>query len=108
MAVYIVQRGDTLSGIAQKLGISSTSGTFTADRLKLEKGNMVTDWTPAPEDTDTSISETAARNDTMAQKLGYADYNALVGSAALKTTLIDGGYLNTDLINANDIITKGL
>lgn len=32
-------------------------GTITISNFKMEKGNMATDWTPAPEDTANSVSE---------------------------------------------------
>lgn len=47
-AKYLVMRigyGQAVSGTTYKL------------RIKVEKGNKATDWTPAPEDTDSSISE---------------------------------------------------
>lgn len=33
-----------------------TGGSFTVSNFKVEVGNQTTDWTPAPEDTDTQIS----------------------------------------------------
>lgn len=36
---------------------SPVSGTVTISNLKLEMGNIPTDWTPAPEDVDSSISD---------------------------------------------------
>ena len=39
----------------------------------------------------------------MAQKLGFVDYNAFKNAAAARTTIINGGYINTQLIEANAI-----
>lgn len=36
---------------------SSVSATSTINKIKLEKGNKATDWTPAPEDVDADINE---------------------------------------------------
>ena len=36
---------------------STASSTNRIDKIKLEKGNIATDWTPAPEDTDAKISD---------------------------------------------------
>lgn len=38
-------------------GDIAASVTFRIKNVKLEKGNKATDWTPAPEDTESSISE---------------------------------------------------
>ena len=39
----------------------ASTGTFSM--MKLEKGNIATDWTPAPEDTDAKIDEKATSGD---------------------------------------------
>lgn len=75
----------------------------TDSRPKLEKGNKPTDWTPAPEDVDQSIATVQGNVDTLADSLGDLAYLDLVEKAKLGTTVIDGGYLVTDLIEANSI-----
>jgi len=42
-------------------------------------------------------------NDVFAQKLGFTDYAALRDNAQLGKTLINGGYINTELVNADSI-----
>lgn len=49
-----------------------------------------------------------ANNDDFAKKLGYADYDALVAAATLGNTIITGGYINTDLLEANSIIADNI
>lgn len=44
-----------------------------------------------------------ANNNTFAQKLGYTDYAAMVASASSGQTIINSGYINTNLIQANAI-----
>ena len=39
----------------------SVTADSTIDRIKVEKGNKPTDWTPAPEDVDSSISDSAGQ-----------------------------------------------
>lgn len=49
--------GNMVSGYLQLYARTDT--TIHVRRMKLEKGNKATDWTPAPEDVDTNISEAA-------------------------------------------------
>lgn len=58
----------------------------------------VTGYTPP--DVSGSIS---SNNDVFAQKLGYANYQAMVNAAASGQTVINGGYINTSLISAGAI-----
>nr|WP_241958579.1 phage tail spike protein [Staphylococcus haemolyticus] len=44
---------------------------YTISNIKIEKGNIVTDWTPAPEDVNSSISNASA--DTLAKANNYTD-----------------------------------
>lgn len=44
-----------------------------------------------------------ANNDVFAQKLGYANYQAMVTAASSGQTIINGGYVNTLLVQANSI-----
>lgn len=41
--------------------------------VKLEKGNVATDWTPAPEDVDSAVSTVSAKIDTIQQTLANSD-----------------------------------
>ena len=43
------------------------SGTVTVKNIKLEKGTKATDWTPAPEDTESSISTLTTQYSTLNQ-----------------------------------------
>lgn len=45
------------------------TGDLYFSHLKLEKGNRATDWTPAPEDTETAITETADQVRTYAESI---------------------------------------
>lgn len=62
--------------------------------------------------TDNAISEIGKVSEqdknTIAQKLGYSNYKALEDSAKRGETIIQGGMLNTKLINAELIITSAL
>lgn len=46
--------------------------------------------------------------DDMAKQLGYKNYEELETEAKKGKTIIEGGYINTDLIDANAIVTNGL
>ena len=58
---------------------------------------------------DTSIasidvsSDISANNDIFAQKLGYLNYASMVAAASTGQTIINGGYVNTSLLQANSI-----
>ena len=63
---------------------------------------------------DTSIAgidvsgDINANNDIFAQKLGYANYNAMVAAAASGQTIINGGYIGTGLVNANSLVADAI
>lgn len=48
---------------------SSVSSTSTITKIKLEKGNVATDWTPAPEDIEEDLSAVEKRVTSAEQKL---------------------------------------
>lgn len=74
------------------------TGKYRVRRIKVEKGNRATDWTPAPEDVDANITgSAAATKNNVATNLGYTDYADMVAKATQGKTIIDGGYINTDL-----------
>lgn len=52
---------------------------------------------------DTIVDNTANNNDLFAQRLGYMDYSDMVASAESGQTIINGGYLRGELIEANSI-----
>lgn len=53
--LYYTGKWKSANEIRFHLGWSSTVGTFYIRRIKFEKGNKATDWTPAPEDIESSI-----------------------------------------------------
>lgn len=72
-----------------------SDGTSMLGDVKLEKGTIATDWSPAPEDTDASIEyaksiATQTKNgfERLTQKTGY---NASTGEFAKVTTQINEG-----------------
>lgn len=55
-------------------GMSSTPGAwYQFKNIKLEKGNKATDWTPAPEDVDSSISDVGKKADNAQTKANSAN-----------------------------------
>ncbi len=47
-----------------------------------------------------------ANNNTLAQKLGYLSYADMVAAATAGQTIINGGYVNTSLLQANSIVAS--
>lgn len=52
--------------------------------------------------------DVSAAKEALAKNLGYSSYAAMVMSAAAGETIIDGGYIRTNLIDAEAIVTKAL
>lgn len=52
--------------------------------------------------------DVSAAKEALAKNLGYSSYAAMVMSAADGETLIDGGYIRSNLIDAEAIVTKTL
>ena len=52
---------------------STTAGQFEFRKLKLERGTIATDWTPAPEDTKQDFAQTNASMNTLRETLTNAD-----------------------------------
>ena len=61
---------------------------------------------------DTSIAgidvtqDISANNDIFAQKLGYLNYASMVAAASSGQTIINGGYVNTSLLQTNSIVAS--
>lgn len=66
--------------------------------------NKLKEYSDNAKDYAGQITETA--KDSMAQGLGYADYKALSDAAKAGNTIITGGKINTELIEATAIITS--
>ncbi|AGI35732.1 phage tail protein [Mannheimia haemolytica USDA-ARS-USMARC-185] len=54
-------------------GTYETTDWLAFHSVKLEKGNVATDWTPAPEDVDSAVSAVSAKIDTIQQTLANSD-----------------------------------
>lgn len=85
----------------------SISGSDIVFNGKVSFSN-VTGYTPPDISGEININ-----NDILAQKLGYANYAEMVVAATSGNTVIDSGYINTQLINtkginSNQINTTGL
>ena len=80
-------------------GIPS-SESFQIRNFQLEKGNKVTDWTPAPEDVDSSIGDVDDKATDAKNKTDSWSYSG-------KTT-IDGGAIEADTITAAQIVANSI
>nr|DAT27582.1 MAG TPA: Minor structural protein 4 [Caudoviricetes sp.] len=115
--------------------IQIAGGTVRVWNFKFEEGNKATDWTPAPEDvsqdatdkalaaqsnaisaasTDaTTKANTAESNakgysDILKNSLGSLAYENTVSLAKLGTTIIEGGYLKTALIDVENLTVRNV
>lgn len=97
--------------VANKLMLYNyTSGgnlTGSISKIKVETGNKATDWLPAPEDVQAAIdlAKTTANNavasyNALTLALSPMAYQDITQWAVNGKTLIQGGYINTDLIRA--------
>ncbi|WP_017258393.1 phage tail protein [Pedobacter arcticus] len=97
----------------------------TAVKIKLERGNKATDWTPAPEDVQTAIDTANALAQTAQnsynaltaslKSMAYQDVvelsklgSTLIEGGKIKTTLLDADYIRANVVNAGYINTLEL
>ena len=85
------------------VGIKATN--FTGDlyfkNLKLERGNKITDWSPAPEDSESYVHDAIQTNNTTVQE----QYMAAINAAADEINLIVQN-LQTTINDQNESITN--
>ena len=80
-------------------GWSSVNGSIYISHIKLEKGNKPTDWSPAPEDTDSNISALESR----ASKLEQTDSEIKASVTSLTSDLKNGrGSIKEGLMSMTD------
>ncbi|MCU7568540.1 phage tail protein [Riemerella anatipestifer] len=88
------------------LGWASANGEFIIKCWKIEKGNKATDWTPSPEDVQAEINAVKAKADQL-DNLGTMAWQNSVEKAMLGSTIVQGGYIKTELLNASAIVSNG-
>lgn len=71
-----------------------TQGTFAWKNVKIEKGTVATDWTPAPEDVEASIAENKTYTDGLVKALGDNLQNQIDG-------VVDSYFLEGKPTNSN-------
>lgn len=100
-----------MSVIRYYIGANSTGTVNGRFRVKLERGNKVTDWTPAPEDTETAISNAQdTANTALIQSSWYAICDtagatvnkvATISPATTSFTLREGTTAIIKFVNTN-------
>lgn len=88
------------------LGWASANGEFIIKCWKIEKGNKATDWTPAPEDVEQEIIAVKSKAKQI-DSLGTLAWKNAVEKAQLGETIIQGGHIKTELLNASAIVSNG-
>lgn len=69
---------------------SSANSEYTINKIKFERGTVATDWTPAPEDAESSVASARAEVQSISQAV--ADVNGkLSATHTIKTQVISGG-----------------
>lgn len=69
---------------------SSANSEYTINKIKFERGTVATDWTPAPEDAESSVA--SARAEVQSISRTVADVNGkLSATHTIKTQAISGG-----------------
>ena len=69
---------------------SSANSEYTINKIKFERGTVATDWTPAPEDTESGVASARAEVQSISQAV--ADVNGkLLATHTIKTQVISGG-----------------
>lgn len=69
---------------------SSANSEYTINKIKFERGTVATDWTPAPEDAESSVA--SARAEVQSVSKAVADVNGkLSATHTIKTQVISDG-----------------
>lgn len=87
---------------------SSQSGTSTVLRVKLEKGNAATDWTPAPEDIEAEISSFDYLKAALAQNGVVEGGLALLSLIKVGEDTNADGYIQNTRAGINGLYDKKL
>lgn len=86
------------------MGLNINTIVPAVEKAKNIATEQYVDTSVASIDVSSSVNSSInANNDTFAQKLGYANYNAMVAAASTGQTIITGGHVNTSLISAGAI-----
>ena len=95
----------TKANNAKSAAISTAATDATTKANNAKSAAISTAATDATTKANNAL--TNARND-VAVKLGYTSYTDMVNKATAKQTIIDGGFIRTSLIKADDIVTSTL
>ncbi|GAB1658848.1 hypothetical protein Mh1955_19840 [Mannheimia haemolytica] len=111
-APFTTQQGYVLIGFRQ----TSTEQFVEFHSVKLEKGNVATDWTPAPEDVDSAVSAVsadltsykqtqAATDSAQAQQLNQLSVNLTKAESNLNAKITEEkkARVNADKVNADKL-----
>ena len=81
--------------------VTSGQGTIIQTEMKFERGNIVTDWTPAPEDTATALAQVKHTADSISNFVRDSSGNISSDfqTALSKTSIITGSALATSIQN---------
>lgn len=112
---------DNAKYLTMRIGYgSSVAGTEYKLRVKVEKGNKATDWTPAPEDVDSSIStvndkfssySTTVQMNSAIETSKSGILSTVSGTYATKASLntVDGKFANySTTVQMNNAITQAV
>lgn len=92
---------DTTANTAQATAIAATAAAGTAETNAKAYARTYTDNALSNIDVSADIDN---NNNILAQKLGYASYSAMLTAASSGQTVISGGFINTDLIEAENLV----
>lgn len=98
--VTIVLTATTINAHTVRIRIDNSVLTFTVSNMKLEAGNMATDWTPAPEDIENNLTENyytkTETNSQIQQKADSITSTVSTQISTAKTEAIDSANTSTD------------
>lgn len=77
----------------------SSNAILYIDKVKLEKGNIATDWTPAPEDVENDISQIETRITSAEQKITDDAIVSTVRKSTLYKNDLNGKVDSTEIIS---------